>query len=140
MPSTGDQTTPNAIGVHVVKIDDPSNEWNRYDMPDDQTPPPATPGQHASAWTSPDGRVTVGLWKRDADVGDLLGADLSFDFLIEGEVTVVEPDGTRHVARSGDLLMYGSGDKGLWEQSEPIKKIFVHVRNSPAEQSADGDA
>lgn len=127
--STKNENTQATTGVQVINLDDPSIEWAEYDMPNDQTPPPATPGQHATVWKSADGRVTVGVWQRDADIGDLLGGGQSFDFFVEGEATVVDANGDEHTARAGDLLIYGSEDSGDWIQKGPIRKIFVHVAN-----------
>lgn len=116
-------------GVQVVKFDDGANQWHDYgDMPGDRTP--GNPmGQHASVFRSDDGRVTVGLWRRDADYGDLLGSGQCFDFVIEGEVTVTDSQGHKHQASSGDLLIYNERDTGTWEQAGPIRKIFIHVRD-----------
>jgi len=119
----------NKSGVRVVKFDSPDNVWQDYgDMPGDRTPNNPI-GQHASVWQSADGRVSVGLWRRDADFGDLLGSGQCFDFVLEGEVLVTDADGHQHRAQSGDLLIYNEQDKGSWEQAKPIRKIFIHVRD-----------
>jgi len=119
----------NKSGVRVVKFDSPDNVWQDYgDMPGDRTPGNPV-GQHASVWQSADGRVSVGLWRRDADFGDLLGSGQCFDFVLEGEVLVTDADGKQHLVQSGDLLIYNEQDKGRWEQAKPIRKIFIHVRD-----------
>lgn len=132
MPSTSgaSEGKPLETGVRVLRYEDPANDWQPYELIGDRTPPPATLGDAAEVWTSPDGRVTIGLWRRDADRSQLQGHGLSLDFMLEGEVSVTEPDGTRHVARAGDLLIYGSADKGQWEHTAPIRKFFVHIDTS----------
>ncbi|GEM_PF-3773704 len=122
-------SAPGKSGVQVIKIDSPDIVWEDYgDLPGDRTP--GNPmGRHAQVYTSPDGKVTVGLWTRDADFGDLLGGGQSFDFVIDGDVTVTDADGVAHNATSGDLLIYSNKDSGTWEQPGPIKKIFIHVRD-----------
>ncbi len=129
MPKDTNLETAAKSSVQVIKFGDPANDWHDYgDMPGDRTP--GNPiGQHASVWKSADGRVTVGLWRRDADYGDLLGTGQCFDFVIEGDVTVVDKEGRTHVANSGDLLIYNEKDEGSWEQPGPIRKIFIHVRD-----------
>jgi uncharacterized cupin superfamily protein len=129
MPKDVQEKVAGASGVQVVKFADPANEWKDYgDMPGDRTP--GNPiGQHASVFRSPDGRVSVGLWRRDAVLGDLLGSGQCFDFVIEGDVTVTDSEGRKHRATSGDLLIYNESDTGTWEQPGPIRKIFIHVRD-----------
>jgi uncharacterized cupin superfamily protein len=118
-----------ATGVQVVKFGDKNLVWEDYtDMPNDRTP--GNPiGQHADGWTSSDGRITVGLWRRDADIGDLLGTGQCFDFVIDGEVTVTDANGNKHHAGPGDLLIYNETDTGEWNQLGPIKKFFIHVKD-----------
>ncbi|MFF2650286.1 cupin domain-containing protein [Streptomyces sp. NPDC058045] len=132
MPQDHEQNTTNAeqgSGVRVIRIDDPAVQWEDYgDLPGDRTPGNPV-GRHANVFRSADGRVTVGLWTRDADFGDLLGTGQCFDFVIEGDVTVTDDQGTEHHAGSGDLLMYSESDTGTWAQPGPIRKIFVHVRD-----------
>jgi uncharacterized cupin superfamily protein len=133
MPSHLSQSEPPSSNtqssVRVINIDSDSIQWEDYgDLPGDLTPG-NPPGRHATVYESPDKRVTVGVWTRDADIGVLLGSEQSFDFVIEGEVTVTDQDGAVHVARSGDLLIYTNGDSGTWHQPGPIKKIFIHVRD-----------
>ncbi len=118
-----------ASGVQVISIDSPAIEWTEYgDLPGDETPG-NPPGHHAIVWESPDRRVTVGVWKRDADIGVLLGGELSMDFVIEGDVTVTDQAGVEHRAQSGDLLVYTNKDSGKWHQEGPIRKLYVHVRS-----------
>lgn len=129
MPQDETKAADRPSGVRVIKFGDPAHRWEDYgDMPGDRTP--GNPmGRHASVYRSPDGRVTVGLWTRDADYGDLLGTGQCFDFVIEGDVTVTDKDGQPHHATSGDLLIYNGRDTGSWTQPGPIRKIFIHVRD-----------
>jgi uncharacterized cupin superfamily protein len=134
MPKSKDaleETTVTGAGIRVIDIESPDIAWQEYgEMPGDQTPG-NPPGMHAIVYESPDKRVTVGVWKRDADIGELLGGGLSLDFVIEGQVEVTDENGVTHTARDGDLLIYSSADKGSWHQPGPIRKIYIHVRNEP---------
>jgi uncharacterized cupin superfamily protein len=132
MPKTdASRTAPPARGIQVVRIDAPDIDWHDYEdeMPGDETPDGVGPGQYAVVFESEDKRIVVGVWRRDADVGELVGEGQAIDFVVEGTVELTGDDGVPQQAGPGDVLLYTETDAGRWNQAGPIKKVFVHIRD-----------
>jgi uncharacterized cupin superfamily protein len=133
MPASTSEHDPKLAdgSIRTVSLNDPDLNWEVYeeDMPGDQTPEGTPPGEHQVIFQSADGRVTVGVWRRAADIGEIVGEGQCFDFVVDGEVTLEDVEGRSHSAGAGDLLIYREDDKGKWLQPGPIRKFYVHVRD-----------
>lgn len=127
-----ENTYPVSSGVHAVSIDDPAIDWKDYphELPGDQSPEGTGPGEYDTIFTSEDGRIVVGVWKREADIGLIAGTGQCFDVVVEGSATLVAKDGRRVTANAGDILIYNGTDEGEWIQEGPIKKFFIQVKDA----------
>lgn len=129
-------TYPVQSGVHAISIDDPAIDWKDYPhaLPGDTTPEGTGPGEYSIVFESADKRIVVGTWKREIDYGLIAGSGQCIDVVVDGSVTLVDKEGRRVTANSGDLLIYNGEDEGEWIQDGPIKKFFIQILDkAPAE-------
>ncbi|RGE23218.1 hypothetical protein [Leucobacter sp. wl10] len=122
---------PVSKGVHTISIDDPAIEWKEYphELPGDHSPEGTGPGEHAVVFESRDKRIVVGVWRREADLGLIAGSGQCIDVVVEGSATLVDKDGRRVTANSGDLIIYSGEDEGEWLQDGPIKKFYIQIQD-----------
>lgn len=94
-------------------------------------PTTLTPGQKevaTSLWTSPDGKLDIGIW--ECTPGRFT-ADRSkaaeFCYFLSGKLVMTHVDGTRRDLGPGDAIMLPQGWKGEWEITEQVRKIYVFL-------------
>jgi uncharacterized cupin superfamily protein len=85
---------------------------------------PAPPGEEVVSFRSGDGRFSVGLWRREPETGPMEPPYHEIAVILEGEVEVVEEDGTVHVAGPGDVLVTPKGSRATWRALSPVKKVW----------------
>jgi uncharacterized cupin superfamily protein len=92
-----------------------------------QDPPgeAGTGGADTTAFTSPDGRFTVGLWTRDPDTWSFERPYDEVALILEGRGAMEADDGRVHELRPGAIVVTPNGAKGTWRIEEPITKCFV---------------
>lgn len=90
----------------------------------------ATAGQPletvANLWTSPDGRVDIGLWtctpgafRADFD------EDAELCHILSGTVTLTDAGGTACAAAGGDMVAMPLGWHGTWTVHSDLRKIYI---------------
>lgn len=92
-------------------------------------PTTLTPGQQEAAvslWTSPDGRLDIGVW--ECTPGRFTAdrsAAAEFCHFLQGRIVMTHLDGTRRELGPGDAIMLPQGWKGTWEIVEQTRKIYA---------------
>jgi len=83
------------------------------------------PGSEVVSFRSGDGAFSFGLWRRIPETGPMEPPYHEIAVLIEGEVELIEPDGTVHRARPGDVIVTPKGSKATWKALSPVKKFWA---------------
>jgi uncharacterized cupin superfamily protein len=72
------------------------------------------------------GNERAGVWRADpATTGPHTPKYSEFMYLIEGTVTLVDPDGRRETFTAGDAVLVPRGTTYTWQQAEPLRKYYV---------------
>jgi uncharacterized cupin superfamily protein len=77
-------------------------------------------------WTSPDGRVALGVW--ECTPGRFTAdraASTEFCHFLSGRVEMTHSDGTVQAFGPGDAITLPQGWKGVWRVVEQVRKIYV---------------
>lgn len=82
------------------------------------------PGSEVVSFRSADGAFSFGLWRRAPETGPMEPPYHEIAVLIEGEVELVEEDGTVHRAGPGDVLITPQGSRCTWRALSPVKKFW----------------
>ena len=82
-------------------------------------------GAERTAFTSPDGRFTTGLWEREPDTWSFERPYDEVALILSGAAEIEEPDGTIHRISPGDVLITPKGSKGTWRITETIVKFYA---------------
>ena len=112
-----------------------------------QDPPgeAGTGGAETTAFTSPDGRFTVGLWTREPDTWSFERPYDEVALILEGRAEMEGDDGRVHALSPGTILVTPNGAKGTWRVREQLTKCFVIYEGGTVGDtairtaSADGD-
>jgi uncharacterized cupin superfamily protein len=83
----------------------------------------APPGEEVVSFRAGDGRFSFGLWRRVPETGAMEPPYHEIAVLIEGEVELVEPDGTVHRAGPGDVIVTPKGSTATWKALSPVRKF-----------------
>ncbi|MEL6217626.1 MAG: cupin domain-containing protein [Pseudomonadota bacterium] len=77
-------------------------------------------------YTSPDGRVTSGVWECSParEEFERYGVD-EFMTVLAGSVTITAKDGTAQTFRPGDSFVIGADFAGVWENTETLRKFWM---------------
>lgn len=95
-------------------------------------PTTLTPGQREAStalWTSPDGRVEIGVW--ECTPGRFTAdrsAAAEFCHILSGRIEMRHVDGRIEHLGPGDALMLPQGWKGEWLLRAQTRKIYVMIR------------
>jgi uncharacterized cupin superfamily protein len=89
---------------------------------------PASPGEEVVSFRAGDGRFAFGLWRRAPETGPMEPPYHEIAVLIEGEVELIEPDGTVHPAGPGDVIVTPKGSTATWRALSPVKKFWAIYR------------
>ena len=84
-----------------------------------------TSGAEVTAFTSDDGRFTVGLWTREPDTWAFERPYDEVALILEGRAELETDDGRVHPLAPGTVLITPNGAKGRWRIAEPLTKCFV---------------
>ena len=84
-----------------------------------------TGGAETTAFTSPDGRLTVGLWTRQPDTWSFERPYDEVALILEGSAEMEGDDGRAHRLSPGTIVVTPNGAKGTWRIAEPLTKCFV---------------
>jgi uncharacterized cupin superfamily protein len=84
-----------------------------------------TGGAETTAFTSNDGRLTVGLWTRERDTWSFERPYDEVALILEGAAEMETTDGRVLTLRPGTIVVTPNGSKGTWRITEPITKCFV---------------
>jgi uncharacterized cupin superfamily protein len=83
------------------------------------------PGAEVVSFRSGDGAFSFGLWRRAPETGPMEPPYHEIAVLIEGEVELIEEDGTVHRAGPGDVIVTPKGSKATWKALSPVKKFWA---------------
>ena len=86
---------------------------------------PNEPGAEVVSFRSGDGAFSFGLWRRVPETGPMEPPYHEIAVLIEGEVELIEEDGTTHHAGPGDVIVTPQGSKATWKALGPVKKFWA---------------
>jgi uncharacterized protein len=84
-----------------------------------------TGGAETTAFTSPDGRLTVGLWSREPDTWSFERPYDEVALILEGAAEMETSDGRVLRLRPGTIVVTPNGSKGTWDIAERLTKCFV---------------
>jgi uncharacterized cupin superfamily protein len=106
----------------ITTTDQDALEWE--EIPTDPGDP-NEPGSETVSFRSGDGAFSFGLWRRVPETGPMEPPYHEVAVLIEGEVELVEEDGTVHRAGPGDVLITPKGSRCTWRALSPVKKFWA---------------
>ena len=86
---------------------------------------PVPPGEEVVLFRSADGRFAFGLWRRAPETGPIEPPYHEIALILEGEVEVLEEDGTVHRAGPGDILITPKGSRATWRALSPVKEVWA---------------
>jgi uncharacterized cupin superfamily protein len=86
---------------------------------------PNEPGEEAVLFRSGDSRFSFGLWKRVPEEGPMEPPYHEIAVIIEGEVEIIEADGTAHRVGPGDVLITPRNSKATWKALSPVRKFWA---------------
>jgi uncharacterized cupin superfamily protein len=74
----------------------------------------------------PSGQVRVGVWEATAYSENIESYPKDeFMSVIEGSVTIIDPDGQEETFVVGESFFMPRGFTGIWKQTETMKKYFM---------------
>lgn len=97
-------------------------DWAEIPTDPGETDPP---GEEVVSFRSGDGSFAFGLWRRAPETGPMEPPYHEVAVLIEGEVELVEEDGTVHRAGPGDVILTPKGSRATWKALSPVKKFWA---------------
>jgi uncharacterized protein len=110
-----------ASGIRVVRSSE-RGDWAPLQDPPGET---GTGGAETTAFTSPDGKLTVGLWSREPDTWSFERPYDEIALILEGRAEIEGDDGRVHGLAPGTIIVTPNGAKGTWRIAEPLTKCFV---------------
>jgi uncharacterized cupin superfamily protein len=102
-----------------------SSERERWTPLVDPPGSAGTGGAETTAFTSPDGRLTVGLWIREPDTWSFERSYDEVALVLEGAAEMETTDGRVLALTPGTIVVTPNGSKGTWRITEPLTKCFV---------------
>ena len=115
------ETDVEAPGTFAVPGDGPLG-WEEVPRPDGDTAPA---GEEAVLWRSADGTFVVGFWRRAPEEGAMAPPYHELAYVLEGDVDVVEADGTSHAVGPRHLLITPEGSRATWKSRTPVRKFWA---------------
>ncbi|MEO1732186.1 MAG: cupin domain-containing protein [Pseudomonadota bacterium] len=89
-------------------------------------PGTTTPQRDEVIFTNDHGNMEVGLWDTQAMSTDMAPFPWhEFAQVLDGEVTITEPDGTRHVFTAGDVFFIPAGTICSWRVPHYLRKYYA---------------
>jgi uncharacterized cupin superfamily protein len=107
--------------ITVVRSSERGN-WTRLVDPPGSA---GSGGAETTAFTSPDGRFTVGLWTREPDTWSFERPYDEVALILGGAAEMDTTDGRVLVLGPGTIVVTPNGSKGTWRITEPLTKCFV---------------
>lgn len=86
---------------------------------------PNPPGEEVVSFRAADGRFSFGLWRRVPETGPMEPPYHEIAVIVEGEVEILEEDGTIHRAGPGDVLITPKGSRATWKALSPVRKLWA---------------
>jgi len=108
-------------GIEVVR----SSERGGWEPLVDPPGSAGTGGAETTVFTSPDGRLTAGLWTREPDSWSFERPYDEVALILEGAAEMETPDGRALALRPGTIVVTPNGSKGTWRIAEQLTKCFV---------------
>lgn len=77
-------------------------------------------------WTSPDGKLEIGVWECTPGRFTSVREDNSETcHIVSGRVSLHGPDGRTQEVRPGEVLVLPKGWRGEWTVHEKVRKLYV---------------
>ena len=77
-------------------------------------------------WTSPDGRLEIGVWECTPGRFTAVREDNSETcHIVSGRVSLHGPNGRTQEVRPGEVLVLPKGWRGEWTVHEKVRKLYV---------------
>lgn len=111
------------IAIRVIRTED--HEGLAWEEIPTEAGDEAPPGQEVVSFRSGDGSFAFGLWRRAPETGPMEPPYHEIAVLIEGDVELVEADGTVHRAGPGDVIVTPKGSSATWRALTPVKKFWA---------------
>jgi uncharacterized cupin superfamily protein len=89
-------------------------------------------GEVRGGYESGDGTRLAGEWSCSAGAWRVQYAEWEYCRILAGRVRLTGDDGSVTEAGPGDNLVIEPGFSGVWENLEPVRKIYVIVTPPPA--------
>jgi uncharacterized cupin superfamily protein len=105
----------------MVRSSDRS-DWTPLVDPPGEIP---STGAELEVFTSPDGRFTAGLWRREPDTWSFERAHDEVAYIVSGVAEIDTAGGRALSIGAGDVLVSPNGSKGTWRISEPLTKLYA---------------
>jgi uncharacterized protein len=110
----------------------PAHHFRTADIPPEAFAPDAdrvlhgTPqGKVHNGYESPDGNRLAGEWSCGAGAWRVSYSEWEYCRILEGRVRLTDDNGSIIEAGPGDNLVIEPGYAGVWENLEPVRKIYV---------------
>jgi uncharacterized protein len=113
----------------IAVVSGSSAEWSALPDPPGQIPSAAW---EAPAWTSIDGRVETGLWRREPDAWSFERPYDEVALILDGLGTIETEDGRTLQLGPGDLFVTPKGSKGTWRVAHTLTKFFATYEHDEA--------
>lgn len=109
--------------IRVIKASDHDGlAWQQIPTEDGD---PNPPGEEVVSFRAGDGRFSFGLWRRVPETGPMEPPYHEIAVIIEGDVEILDEDGTVHVVGPGDVLITPKGSRATWRARSPVKKLWA---------------
>ena len=95
-----------------------------------------TGGAETTAFTSSDGKLTVGLWTREPDSWSFERPYDEVALILEGTAEMEGDDGRVHRLTPGTIVVTPHGSKGTWRIPETLTKCFAIYQGDQVGETA----
>lgn len=120
----------NGNGVRVIRASE--HDALAWEVVPTAEGDPNPPGEEVVTFRAPDGRFSVGLWRRAPETGPMEPPYHEVAVIVEGRVEVTDEDGGVHVAGPGDVLITPKGSRATWRALSPVKKVWAIYKEPDA--------
>ena len=108
--------------TEIAVVNERTSGWTRLDDLPGEIPSRAW---EIDAWTSVDGRVTTGLWRREPDTWAFERPHDEVALILSGAAEIVTDDVRVLSLGPGAVLTTPMGSKGTWRITETLTKFFA---------------
>lgn len=116
------ETEIEAPGTIAIPAD-AALDWAEVPRPEGDEAPP---GEEVVLFRTASGDASCGFWRRGPEEGKMDLPDYhEIAYILEGNITVTEDDGTAHEVGPGDILVTPRGTRAWWHSHSPVRKFWT---------------